>query len=531
MRSKIERSLLEGRLLIRARRSLTSPILHRMLLFEERLDFFIGRMVRIRYSKKQPINPNLIVFCSFQGDFTDNPKYILKELISRKEKMEIVWIGREKSAKHPELFPKEVSHVYEWNTKEAFQALMQCRILIINSVELFKKPWYIKEGQVVIQTWHGSLGIKRFDKNSNKSKNWVKAAMLSSKHTDYLISNSDFENNIYRTSYWEKSEILMYGHPRNDILFETDKTKIINLRKKIFSKYKITEKGQKIVLYAPTFRDSKTFDCYSIDIKTTIKCLETRFKGKWICLVRYHPTIRSLDFGQKLGKTENVFDVTNYPDIQELLAISDVGISDYSSWMFDFLLTGRPVFIFATDIGQYNTERGFAYPLESTPFPIATNNKELQNNIIEFNAEDYFDSKCKFLEHKGAIEDGRASKRVSMKIKQILDSNDGNETIFNHNLKIADKYENGEAYLFIARALRDGKGVDKDEERALRYYKKAASVNIKKAKKEMFDLLLKIGSDDALSEAIKIKKEQIDKHRGYNKFVITYSNIKLSIHF
>lgn len=107
--------------------------------------------------------------------------------------------------------------------------------------------------------------------------------------------------------------------------------------------------------------------------------------------------------------------------MQELLAITDVAITDYSSWIYDFVLLRKPGFIFATDIEEYNNERGFYYPLESTPFPVATNNIQLVENIRRFDNVKYQHDIDLFLKEKGCIEDGEASRRVVELLSGILD--------------------------------------------------------------------------------------------------------------
>ena len=99
---------------------------------------------------------------------------------------------------------------------------------------------------------------------------------------------------------------------------------------------------------------------------------------------------------------------------------ADAAITDYSSCIFDFLLTKNPGFIYAPDIETYNNERGFYYPLEQTPFPIARNNTELTYNILNFNSNDYNTNVERFLKDKGCIDDGQASARVCDLIDQIL---------------------------------------------------------------------------------------------------------------
>ena len=121
-----------------------------------------------------------------------------------------------------------------------------------------------------------------------------------------------------------------------------------------------------------------------------------------------------------IPQSDSIIDVTMYQDIQELLASADIAITDYSSCIFDFMLTKKPGFIYATDIEEYNTERGFYYPLEETPFPIARNNEELIQNILNFDNEKYQQKVEKFLKDKGCIEDGHASERVVELIKEII---------------------------------------------------------------------------------------------------------------
>ena len=97
-----------------------------------------------------------------------------------------------------------------------------------------------------------------------------------------------------------------------------------------------------------------------------------------------------------------------------------MAMTDYSSCIFDFMLSRKPAFIFATDIENYNTERGFYYPLESTPFPVATDNIELIENIRNFDYEKYKQEVEIFLQEKGCMEDGHASERVVDLIERII---------------------------------------------------------------------------------------------------------------
>lgn len=386
-------------------------------IFSVNINKILGQLVRNRLSKKTKTNPNKIFFCSFQGDYTCNPKYITEELLKRGTNAEIVWAGRKQSRNTPGHFPFGIKLV-DIYSYEMMKEIAEAKIIVTNSVEYQKKRLPIRNDQIVFQTWHGSLGIKRFDKEHNSGKAWVKAAEYNGKTTNYCLSNSKFENNVYRNSFWPTSSILEYGHPRNDILIKKDSNEAKKTANAVRRRLGIPN-DVKVVLYGPTFRDSHNFDCYNICPEMLLKALKDRFGGDWILLTRYHPTVRKTGSGIK-GEYGTI-NVSSYPDIQELMLISDIAITDYSSWIYDFILTGRPGFIFATDINSYYNERGFYYPLESTPFLIAKNATELANNIRSFNENKYSEKLSSFIADQGCFERGDASKKVVDLIQEIME--------------------------------------------------------------------------------------------------------------
>ena len=175
-------------------------------------------------------------------------------------------------------------------------------------------------------------------------------------------------------------------------------------------------KSKKIFIYAPSFRDDFKLDCYMLDTQALKQVLEERFGGEWCILIRMHPRLASVS-NVIFEYNESVINASYYSDIQELLLASDIAMTDYSSCIFDFMLSRKPAFIFATDIEDFNTERGFYYPLETTPFPVVINNFDLIAKIKTFDEKKYKEEVENFLKEKGCMEDGQASKRVVELIK------------------------------------------------------------------------------------------------------------------
>ena len=414
MWKKIKRALIEDRLIS----SINKGIRDRWKRLLKRFDIWSGTCMRIKYMNKLPINPQKVFFMTFQGDYTCNPKYISEELLRQKVECDIVWAkgdgtNSEKSKKVNRKFPEQVRTV-EKNSQEFFEEIATSKIIIINALLFKTHEIKLKKGQILLQTWHGSLGIKRIGKEDKKDDLlWITGIEKTADMTRYVLSNSTFENRVYRDTYWNDDQIVMWGHARNDIFFDINgnkcKRKII--KDQIFEKYEITN-NTNIILYAPTFRNSKNFECYDIDVEGILSSVTEKWGGNWVIMLRYHPTIKSIANKNNKIVGERIIDVTNYPDMQDLIVIADIGITDYSSWIYDFILLRKPGFIFATDIAEYDTERGFYYPLKDTPFPVAVNNKEMINNIKAFDQECYIEKLESFLKEKGCIDNGHAAEKV-----------------------------------------------------------------------------------------------------------------------
>ncbi len=110
-----------------------------------------------------------------------------------------------------------------------------------------------------------------------------------------------------------------------------------------------------------------------------------------------------------------------YPDMQELLLAAQTVITDYSSCIFDYMLTGRPAFIYAPDRQRYEEERGLYYPLQETPFPIAEDMTQLCENIQNFSLNDYQRRVREFLSAWNVFEDGHASERVVDLLQELIE--------------------------------------------------------------------------------------------------------------
>lgn len=383
-------------------------------------DRSVGYQNRKILSKNTRTINDQIMFITFQHAYACNPRYICRELVRRQAPVKIVWAVSNLIDRNGVPEADNITLV-KMNSYEYFEAACSSKIIVINSLLGDKfYPFPIRDDQMVYETWHGSLGIKRFDpEHYNTNESWPVAAARTGKLTTKCITNSKFEEDVFHETFWPDTPMLRLGHARNDVFFDSYKKTRERWRKEFITDYALDE-DSKFILYAPTFRDTHNFAVYDIQADRLVNTMSRRFGGKWKLLVRYHDNDKKNEVVNNRVISENVIDVTRFPDIQMLLSFVDAGITDYSSWIYDYINSRRPAFIYARDIADYNNERGFYFTLESTPFPVAKNNDELEKNILDFNEEKYVKEIDKWLEVRESVDDGHASSRIADEIMQYL---------------------------------------------------------------------------------------------------------------
>lgn len=363
-----------------------------------------------------PIQNNKIVFRCSSGAYCCNPKAIAEEIRKQNLPYELVFVVNKNILNYLDSYPSDIRLVMQ-GTSQALKEYATAKIWIENErrVNYIKQGFFKRPEQIYIQTFHGSLGIKKTgEERTDIKKSCFTLPKLDAKEIDFLISNGTWTTNFFKKIFWNNGKILEVGHPRNDIFFKENS----HIKAKVYEYFNIPT-NKKIVLYAPTLREDEDISCYSLDFNKLQMALSKKFGGEWIVMLRLHPLIVDLKDNLKLDFT-NIIDATYYSDIQDLLVSSDCLITDYSSCVYDYIHQYKPAFVYATDITKYDNNRGFQYSLSETPFSIAANNDELVANIQNFNNETYQKRVKDFIKGKGCIDNGQASEKIVNLIKKII---------------------------------------------------------------------------------------------------------------
>lgn len=362
-----------------------------------------------------PIKKNKVLVSSYYGrGYGDNPKYIVEELLHRNADCQIIWLVS--GDKEKETLPQGVKGVRNNSVAAAYHRTT-AKVWIDNCRGVFE---YKKKKQYYIQTWHG-FALKRIERDVQEHlmKGYVKGAKKDSKAINLIVSEGRFMTQLYRNAFWYNGEIAQWGSPRNDILAKAENA--IEARQKLCKHFALDE-DVKIVLYAPTFRANHSLEPYNMDYARVKAVCEKKFGSKFKVLVRLHPGIMERSRELQIDGI-SVLDASGYVDMQELLAAADIVISDYSSLMFDFALSGKPCFQYATDIEDYKADRNFYFRLDKLPFSVSENNDALEENILRFDYDTYKQNLDAFLDEVGLVRTGDASKKCADLIEEICKDN------------------------------------------------------------------------------------------------------------
>lgn len=365
---------------------------------------FINKITKIFPIK----NNRCLIYSSYGANYGCSPKYISKYLVENNPEVEVIWIFNQ-----PEKYDIQGIKKVKNMSLKYFYYLSTSKFIITN----FRTPVEFKkrDKQIYIQTWHSSLRLKMIEKDAEDTlpQNYIKQAKEDSKKLDYLVSGCRYSTEIFKRCFWYDGEILEIGTPRNDFLLTTNEKKIRDI------KDNLGIGDEKILLYAPTFRKDNNLDVYNINYERLLNNLEKKYNYKWKILLRLHPHLINI---MPEIKVENVINVTKYDDIQELLAISDILISDYSSLMFDFTITKRPCFLYVPDLEEYQSkDRKLYFNVKELSFKIAKSNDELMDEIVNFSNEEYNKSLELFLNKIGSYENGKASQKIAELIKNKIE--------------------------------------------------------------------------------------------------------------
>ena len=347
-----------------------------------------------------------VLFESFNGrSVGDSVLAIHDELRAQNVGLRFRWAVADLNTPVPEGATPVLLH-----SRDYMDALHNARYLVNNN----NFPFYFRKrpGQTYIQTWHGTplKQIGDHVPSANLSLSYRQLMKREAGYWDVLLAQNDFAAEVLPEAFGYRGRVLNLGYPRNDAL-----TGAAAADRRILVRRQLgLSDDQQVALYAPTWRDNVSVSTgYALVSHLDSDVARGALGEDSVLLLRGHANTAH----DKAKAATGVLDVTSYPNINDLILASDVLITDYSSVMFDYCVTGKPILFLTPDLDEYrDVIRGFYLDLEDiAPGPICRDNAELAEALSELVPLKlaYAARYARFVDRFASNDDGAAAQRVT----------------------------------------------------------------------------------------------------------------------
>ena len=346
------------------------------------------------------VQPDVVLYNAWWGKFADSPRAIYEELRRRDAPLEHVWVLSE-----PDAAPEDVAAVRPGSLRFLEQSGRARYIVSNNTMRgYFRK----KPATTYVQTWHGSP-LKRIGFDIERptfadSERYLRNLRRDVDCWDFLVAPNRFSTPILRGAFGYTGEVIETGYPRTDLLLAESRERVrADVRRELG-----VPPGDRVILYAPTWRDDSSFST-----ELDLGALSQALGDGHTVLFRAHSAVAST---AAVPDRPRLHDVSGRDDVRELLLAADVLVTDYSSVMFDFACTRKPMLFFTYDLERYRDEiRGFYFDFATdAPGPLLGTTAELVAALHDLDAvtERFAPSYESFRRRFCHLDDGRAAARV-----------------------------------------------------------------------------------------------------------------------
>lgn len=319
-----------------------------------------------------PINEKKVTFASdSRSNLSGNLLFIYEELQKRplNLKLEFMFNSRIKNKKS---ILKLINMAFHFATS---------KIILLDDFYPLIYPLKIRKRADLIQVWHAAGAFKTFgfsragrpggpSLHSKNHKNYTKA----------IVSSEGVRENYSEGFGISIDKVYASGTPRADIFFDEEYKDCV--KSTLYNKYPYL-KNKKVILFAPTFRGNGQASAYYPFNKLNFNKLYEELHEDYVFLFKLHPFIHT-KFDITYQQNDFFYDFSDYREINDLLLITDILITDYSSVCFEFALLEKPMLFFAFDVEEYMEDRDFYYNyFDFIPGPLVRTNTELIKTIKE----------------------------------------------------------------------------------------------------------------------------------------------------
>lgn len=335
--------------------------------------------ISFMWMNRKPLQDKIVLFVTFP----QNAYYLTEELKKRDPSLQIILICNESS--HPKMaeLKNEQIQLLELHRHKHYLTriynLATAKIIIVDNYFPFLAVTNFKKEVRCIQIWHAAGAIKSFglDANNTTTRTAISKRRFHRVYNrfDKIVVGSEEMAEIFTRAFnVSSSSFLRTGVPRTDLFFDEHKKQ--QIRNKFYRDHPHA-KGKRVILYAPTFRDTE-----SNNLPLDFKQLTEVLGPDMLVLVKLHPVTKQ-NFAFPAEDSGRLIHIDADEDVNEWLVITDLLITDYSSIPFEFCLLNKPMVFYAYDLEEYIAERGIWENYEAfVPGPVVFTQEQLEAAIL-----------------------------------------------------------------------------------------------------------------------------------------------------
>lgn len=376
------------------------------LWFKRRADY-------VEYSELLPIQEKTILYESLHGNAVgDNPAALFLHMVQGDYADWIhVW-SLENLHSIPQHLKKLPNVIFVRRESDAYLRHLATAKICISDVT-FPEYFIKRKEQIYLNTWHGTP-IKHMGKDDISAQFLYHNVSRNFLHCTYMIHSNKYTEDILLSKYNVNGILTAHsfvtGYPRVDRTLTLSKSDKDILKEKL-----CIPQEKKVILYAPTWRGTIISEKY---VNTSIDFIDDVINtcipfSEYFVIFRAHQALERIWKNKPHCHIAPQSIATN-----DILSITDILITDYSSICFDFMATGRPIIFYCHDLEEYKKKRGLYFSPEELPGYFCTDIDELKK-ALSFLEEWKFTKKYEESQKiYCSYDDGQATTRVINLLQQ-----------------------------------------------------------------------------------------------------------------
>ncbi len=346
----------------------------------------------------------LLFFSNRRPDLTGNLEFVYREI---KDKGNcLFWLE-----------PEDTKDLSVWSLVKLGKYMAEAKVILTDDYTPLLNELDLNPKTKLVQLWHACGAFKTFGFSRLGKPGGPKQSSIAHRYYDDVIVSSSMVAPYYAEGFGVSvDKVFPLGIPRTDVFFDQDYA--AKTKDRLYQEYPMLA-GKKVILFAPTFRGNGKLSAYYDKDKFDPNRVIEEMPEDEVLIIKHHPFVH-IQYDIKAENQDRILDLSEESEINDLLFVTDVLITDYSSVIFEASLLNIPMLFYAYDLREYITSRDIysEYDLY-VPGKVVETQEQLIDALRDVKPDQ--EKMNKFRNENFEFLDGNSSRRVAEKVMSLMD--------------------------------------------------------------------------------------------------------------